>query len=200
MKPDPHFPPIASSRLLLPSMSLDVMDALQKGDRIGAGRLMECDIPADVSLDQLPLAMRLEQLRDDASVQPWLLRGMVERGTGTMIGHIGFHTPPRPEYLANIAPDGVELGYTTFPGFRRRGFATEASLALMFWAFSQHGQCCFVLSVSPQNLASTAMAGSLGFAACGSHVDDEDGVEIEFVRRFETWPADWKGKMATSTF
>jgi len=190
------YPPILSSRLILPSMSLDVMDALQNGDRIGAGRLMECDIPTDVSLDDLPLARRLEQLRVDASEQPWLLRGMVERRTGTMVGHIGFHTPPCPEYLAGIAPDGVELGYTTFPDFRRQGFATEASLALMFWAFSQHGQRCFVLSVSPQNFASTAMAGSLGFVTCGSHVDDEDGVEIEFVRRFETWPTDWKAKMA----
>jgi len=187
--------PIVSSRLILPSMGADAMNALLGGDTIGAGRLLACVIPADALLDQMPLAMRLEQLRRDAAAQPWLLRAMVERRTGTMVGHIGFHTPPRPEYLASIAADGVELGYTTYPGYRRQGFATEASLALMFWAFSQHGQCCFVLSVSPRNIASTAMAESLGFVARGSHVDDIDGEEIEFVRRFENWPADWKEKM-----
>jgi RimJ/RimL family protein N-acetyltransferase len=189
-------PPIVSSRLILPSMSADVMNALLSRDRIGAGRLLECDIPENIPLDRLPLANRLEQIRGDASAQPWLLRAMVERRTGLMVGHIGFHTPPRPDYLAGIAADGIELGYTTYARFRRQGFATEASLALMFWAFSQHGQRCFVLSVSPQNFASTAMAESLGFVKCGSHVDDEDGVEIEFVKRFETWPADWEGKMA----
>ena len=187
-------PPIVSSRLILPSMSADVMNALLSGDTIRAGRLMECDIPADALLDRMPLAMRLEQLRRDAAAQPWLLRAMVERRTGTMVGHIGFHTPPRPDYLADIAADGVELGYTTYPRFRRQGFATEASLALMSWAFSRHGQRCFVLSVSPANVASMAMAKALGFAACGSHVDDIDGEEIEFARRFETWPADWKDK------
>jgi hypothetical protein len=74
-------------------------------------------------------------------------------------------------------------------------YATKASLALMHWAYSYHGQSCFLLSISPQNLASTAMAGSLGFAACGSHVDDEDGLEIDYVRRFERWPPEWLAKM-----
>jgi ribosomal-protein-alanine N-acetyltransferase len=135
------------------------------------------------------------KIRGDASVRPWLVRAMVERGTGMMVGHIGFHSPPRPEYLAGIAADGVELGYTTFSQFRRRGFATEAILALMRWAFVEHGQRCFVLSVSPANVASTAMAESLGFVKCGSHVDDVDGVGIEYVRRFESWPGDWEGRM-----
>ncbi len=137
---------------------------------------MGCEIPGDVSFDVLPLAMWAEKIRGDALVRPWLVRGMVERRTGMMVGHIGFHTAPRAEYLAGIAADGVELGYTVFSQFRRRGFATEASLALMHWAFSEHGQRCFVLSVSPTNIASTAIAESLGFVKCGSHFDEVDGV------------------------
>ena len=121
---------------------------------------------------------------------------MIDRVSGTLLGHIGFHTPPRPEYLATTAPDAVELGYTVHAPFRRQGYATEAALALMHWAYSLHGQCCFFLSISPQNLASTAMAQSLGFVKCGSHIDDEDGLEIEYVRRFELWPAEWLAKVA----
>jgi [ribosomal protein S5]-alanine N-acetyltransferase len=178
--------PIISNRLILSSMSPEVMNALLSGDRITAGRLLECEIPADAALERLPWANWLKQISGNAAAQPWLIRAMVERKSGMMIGHIGFHTPPRPEYLAGIAADGIEMGYTIFPRFRRQGFATEASLVLMHWAFSQHGQRCFVLSVSPENVASTAMAASLGFVACGSHVDEEDGLEIEFVRRFES--------------
>ncbi len=188
--------PVESHRLVLRSMGAPVLEALLAGERLVADRLLECTIPCDLPLGSMPLAMRLDQLRRDPSVQPWLLRAMVDRVSGTLVGHIGFHAPPRPEYLATIAPDAVELGYFVHTPFRRQGYATEALLALMHWAYSLHGQRCFLLSISPQNLASTAMAESLGFAACGSHIDDEDGLEIEYVRRFELWPPEWLTKMA----
>jgi hypothetical protein len=37
-------------------------------------------------------------------------------------------------------------------------------------------------------------AQSLGFATCGSHIDDEDGLEIDNLRRFERWPPEWLAK------
>jgi [ribosomal protein S5]-alanine N-acetyltransferase len=188
--------PVESRRLVLRSMGAPILEALLAGQRSAAARLLECDIPGDLPLESMPLARRLDQLRRDSSVQPWLLRAMVDRVSGTLLGHIGFHSPPRPEYLATIAPDAVELGYTVHAPYRRQGYATEAVLALMHWAYSLHGQRCFFLSISPQNLASTAMAQSLGFAKCGSHIDDEDGLEIEYVRRFELWPPEWHAKAA----
>jgi ribosomal-protein-alanine N-acetyltransferase len=182
---------IESSRLWLVSMGTPVLEALLADDRITAERLLGCRIPADYPLERMPVALRLKQLRADPSEEPWLLRAMVDRDSETMIGHIGFHAPPHGEYLAEIAPDGVEIGYTVHLPFRRQGYAKEAVLALMHWAFSRHEQRCFVLFVSPQNFPSTAMAESLGFAKCGSNVDDIDGVETIFVRRFEKWPVEW---------
>jgi ribosomal-protein-alanine N-acetyltransferase len=187
-------PPIESRRLSLRSMGVTVMEALLVGDRIGAGRMLECKIPDDLPLQDLPLAMRLGQVRRDPTELRWLLRASVERASETMIGHFNFHTPPRPAYLATIAPDAVELGYSIHEPFRRRGFATEAALAMMHWAYAEHGQRCFFLSISPHNVASTNMACALGFIQCGSHIDDEDGLEIEYLRRFDEWPADWRAK------
>jgi RimJ/RimL family protein N-acetyltransferase len=180
-------------------MDAPVLEALLAGDRVAAARLLECGIPFDIPLEGMPLARRLDQLRLDSSVLPWLLRAMVDRDSGTLVGHIGFHSPPRPQYLSTIAPDAVELGYTVHAPFRRQGYATEAALALMHWAYSLHDQRCFFLSISPQNVASTAMAQSLGFAQCGSHIDEEDGLEMEYVRRFQTWPCGWHAKAAGST-
>src|SRR5262245_41585576 len=182
-------------RLSLRSISVAVLEALLAGDRGAAMRLLECEIPGDLPLDGMPLALRLDQIRRDPSVQPWLLPAMVERGLGLMVGHIGFHTPPHPPYLAAIAPHAVELGYTVHAPFRRRGYATEAMLTLMHWAYSAHGQRCFFLSISPQNLPSTAMAQALGFIRCGSHLDEEDGLEMEYVRRIDAWPEDWRAKL-----
>lgn len=184
------FPPIESRRLVLRSLGVAEIERLLANDRIGGGRLLECHIAEEIPLHEMPLAMRLDQLRQDATVQPWLLRAIIARETRTMIGHIGFHSPPRPAYLATIAPDAVELGYSVHEPFRRQGYATEAALALMHWAYAEHGQRCFFLSIAPQNVASTKMAMRLGFTQCGSHIDDEDGLEIEYVRHFDEWPAE----------
>ena len=92
---------------------------------------------------------RLEQLREDPTLQPWLLRAIVLRSESTMVGHVGFHARPGEKYLDELAPGGVELGYTVFERWRRCGYASEASEGLMDWAHRQHGVTRFVVSVRP---------------------------------------------------
>lgn len=182
---------IESRRLSLRTLGMPVLETLLAGERGAAERLLDCQIPADLPLDEMPLARRLAQLQQHADHEPWLLRGIVQRTANLLIGHIGFHTPPGPEYLSAIAPDGVEFGYSVHQPFRRQGFAREAALAVMHWAYTNHGQRTFVLSIGPQNEPSTNLAHSLGFIPCGSHIDEEDGLEIEYLLRLEHWPSDW---------
>lgn len=113
---------------------------------------------------------------------------MVSRVESTMIGQIGFHTRPGPEYLATLSPGGVELGYTVFEAWRRQGYAREAAEGLMDWAHRSHGVTRFVVSISPTNRASLALASRLAFARIGSHVDEEDGPEDIFERRIAARP------------
>ena len=128
-------------------------------------------------------ALRLRQFERGATSQPWLPRAVTFRGSGQMVGYIGFHTPPAPDYLKDLCPRGVEFGYTVFPAFRRQRVAWEASRALIQWASREHGVSSFVVSVSPSNLASLALISKMGFRRIGSHLDDEDGPEdiFEFV-------------------
>jgi RimJ/RimL family protein N-acetyltransferase len=100
-----------------------------------------------------------------------------------MLGHIGFHTRPGEKYLEELAPGGVELGYTVFERERRQGYAREAAEGLMEWAHRLHGVTRFIVSISPANLASLELARRLGFRRIGSHVDEEDGPEDIFERR-----------------
>ena len=109
----------------------------------------------------------------------------------TMCGRIGFHSEPGPEDLRNVAADGVELGYEIGESFRRRGIGKEAALALMKWAYEEHDQRCFVLSINPGNIPSLGMARSMGFREIGSHIDEEDGLELYFERRLRYWPGEW---------
>jgi RimJ/RimL family protein N-acetyltransferase len=106
-----------------------------------------------------------------------------------MVGHIGFHTAPGASYLKDWAPAEVEFGYTVSSAHRRRGYAREASLALMQWACQVHGVTEFLISVGRENSASRALAAALGFSKVGSHVDEVDGVEDVFTRSCAGWTA-----------
>jgi len=148
-----------------------------------AGDIVDAESQIDVSLPKgwpdisSILEMRLKQLESDPDLMPWLLRAIALRESREMVGHIGFHSSPGADYLREWSPGGVEYGLTVFPSHRRRGYAREASLALMQWARDCHGVTSFVVTVSPTNVASQALMADLGFARSGSHVDEIDGLE-----------------------
>ena len=77
--------------------------------------------------------------------------------------------------------DAVELGYTVFPPFRARGFATEAVIGLIGWAHRSAGIDNFVVSIAPDNEPSRAIAARLGFRRVGEHTDEFDGFEEVFL-------------------
>lgn len=172
---------IVTDRISLIPMTPGFLRACIEGDLREAQRRIQLSLPhgwpdiADV------LALRLGQLEADPALQPWLLRAIALRATGEMIGHIGFHTAPGASYLGAWSPDGVEFGFTIFPPHRRRGYAREASAALMRWASEVHGVRSFVATVSPGNIASQALVSALGFVRVGSHADEVDAIEEVFV-------------------
>lgn len=132
------------------------------------------------------LELRLSQLEVNAGLQPWLLRAIIMREQGIMVGDIGFHTAPGAEYLAELSPGGVEFGFGVLEPWRRRGIAMEASEALMRSAREVHQVKRFVLCISPDNLPSLGVAAKLGFRKIGSPVDEHDGPEDIFEKSDES--------------
>ena len=176
--------PIASQRLTLVPLTPDFLEAALQGDLVYAARLIGATVPDAATSSDSTYAMRLRQLRDDPLLQPWLLRAIILRETGTMIGRIGFHDAPDAKYLRDYAPGGLELGYEIYPAFRRQGYASEACRALMDWAHHAGGVNRFVVSVSPHNVASLAMAEQFGYRRVGQHMDEEDGEEYIFMLEY----------------
>jgi RimJ/RimL family protein N-acetyltransferase len=168
---------ITSERLELVPLPVAFLQASLDRDYAAAERLLGLSIPADWFEGERRIRRRLEQLQHDPSLQPWLIRAIGLRQKRQMVGHIGFHTKPGPEYLRDIAPDGVEFGYTVYEPFRRQGYAREACEALMKWAHEAEGVREFVVSISPENIASRRLAEGFGFEQVGSHMDEEDGLE-----------------------
>lgn len=182
---------LRSPRLDLISMEPAVLEALLADDYMQAAQIGGYHIPDDLMLRKSMLQRRWRQVQVNPDLQPWLLRAIVIRKTRTMCGRIGFHSKPGPDDLQDIAADGVEIGYATGERFRRQGYAKEAAITLMRWAFENHQQRCFILSIAPDNKASLAMARSMGFREIGSHMDEEDGLELYFERRLKSWPDEW---------
>jgi len=171
---------IATARLDVLPLTPDFLLSTAEGNRALAATQLNATIPADWFECGEFAAMRHWQVQTGATSPPWLPRAIVLRATGAMVGFIGFHTPPRPAYLQPFSPEGVEFGYTVFPEHRRRGYAREASRALIDWAHTTHGITHFVVSVSPANPASLGLIAQMGFRHIGSHIDEEDGPEDIF--------------------
>jgi ribosomal-protein-alanine N-acetyltransferase len=168
---------IETPRLILRTLPLPALAALAGGDRAQASRLTQCDLGGFPD-DQLSIAaIRLKDIGDDPDYLPWSLRVMALKPSLRFVGYINFHSKPNADYLKDLAPGAVEMGYFVLPEFRRQGLAEEAALGMMDWATRTHGVARFIISISPQNAPSVAMARKLGFARIGSHIDEEDGYE-----------------------
>lgn len=172
--------PIYSQRLELVSLGAPFLEALLGGSSGIAEGIGGFSLPRGWpdDHDRRFLELRLNQMNEDPGSQEWLVRAMVSSRDPLrpMIGHIGFHGPPR---------DGVlEMGYTVFSGYRRQGYAEEAALGIMRWALTEEGITRFRVSISPGNAPSLAMATKLGFQRKGEQMDPEDGLEYVFERDY----------------
>jgi RimJ/RimL family protein N-acetyltransferase len=173
---------ISTERLDLVCLTPALLRASLEGDFGYVERELDARLPEGWPPDPGVIRLRLDQLRGDPSLQPFVMRAMVLREEARVVGHIGFHSRPGPPYLDELAEGGIELGYTVYAPDRRRGFASEACTGLMDWAARVHGVRRFVVSIGPANRPSLALAKRLGFERVGSVVDESDGPEDVFVR------------------
>jgi RimJ/RimL family protein N-acetyltransferase len=176
--------PILSERLELVSFSPEFIDALLAERRRDAQAVGGFEVPEDWpdAHDRGFLALRLRQMQERPELQPWFVYGVVlPDGDRPLIGHAGFHGPPGVN--AVNAADAVEVGYSIFEPYRRRGYATEVVRALIGWASREHEIARFIASISPDNVPSLALVRRLGFKEIGAHWDEQDGEELEFELR-----------------
>jgi RimJ/RimL family protein N-acetyltransferase len=170
---------IALERLDLVLLSRACVEALVSGRRPQAETELRAAIPScwPDEHDVRFLCSRLERVERDPTVGEWLVRGVVLREAGALVGHAGFHGPPGVNGLRD--PEAVEIGYTVFPPFRGRGYAGETARGLVSWA-RERGVHRILASVAPTNEPSLAIVRGLGFVHVGEQWDEEDGLELVF--------------------
>jgi RimJ/RimL family protein N-acetyltransferase len=141
--------PLETPRLVLSPCSLELAEAL----------LADPEAWPDDELRGL-LELYLGWLRDDESVLgfgPWIV---TTRDGSDVVGSAGFLGPP------NDASE-VELGYGIVEQHRGRGYATEATTALVAWALVQPGVDRVAARLSVDNEPSTRVLEKTGFARSG---------------------------------
>ncbi|MEO6143420.1 MAG: GNAT family N-acetyltransferase [Dermatophilaceae bacterium] len=166
---------MSSDRLDLVPLTLELMEALLRGDLVSARRMVGYRIPPDwPQVLESVLRYRIPIAQAQPESLPLLLRAMVLRADPhVVVGRLGFHGPADNDGM-------LEIGYEVFPGFRRRGYAREAVVAMCRWAQQNPRVRRFRASVSPQNLASRNLVTTLGFIEVGSQWDEDDGEELVY--------------------
>jgi RimJ/RimL family protein N-acetyltransferase len=154
-----------------------VLEALLAGDLVAARTATGVALSDWFLSDEVTWLwrMRLDQIAIDPRAADWIVRAAVSVPDGLVIGAGGFHGPPDDAGM-------VEIGYSTDPAYRRRGYARAMVTALLRWAAAEPSVVTVRASISPDNAASLATIAGFGFTKVGEQWDDKDGTEFLFQR------------------
>lgn len=161
---------LSSQRLLLPPLSPEALVALMNNDRAAAEHAVGARFPASAIVPPL-MSDVLAFFHAIAAAGPksaaWGARAYIASNTREVVGMGGFTGPPD--------EDGqVTMGYSIYPQFQRRGYASEAARALADWAMRQPGVTRIQATIAPRNVASERVAAYAGMRRTEATEEDPD--------------------------
>ena len=170
---------LTTNRLELLPLTAEALDALIRGDgpelmtRTGA-RFPEPVVAPPLMGDALSF-MR-DRVRDAPDELGWWAWLVVSRARREAVGSVGLGGKPD-------ADGGVVLGYSIYPVFEGRGYATEAARALVAWALGQAGVASVRATIPPGHTPSLRVADKLDMRQVGTAQDEEVGEVLVFEAR-----------------
>jgi RimJ/RimL family protein N-acetyltransferase len=183
--------PIRSRRLSLVALTAELL-ALMSGDADG-DRPFDWPVWWPDETDRRHIRVWQDRAAAAERNVAWGPRAVVDTDHH-MIGHAGFHLPPRPlaealedpTFVGQREPgvDGaVEIGYTIFPNQRGRGYATEAVTALIDWAARTSEVRVVLAAIDCGNDASVRVLERVGgFLELGTCRSDNGEIEVVYRR------------------
>lgn len=160
---------LTTERLELVPFAAEAITALLAGDRARLFALTGYEFPQPLGPPPL-MEELLPQVRDRLVADPaslgWWTWLAVERSSRRVTGALGFGGPPDAE-------GAVMIGYATYPGATRRGYASEATEALISWALTQPGVRRVCATIPPDNLPARRVAEKVGMRVAGTVWEEE---------------------------
>lgn len=167
---------MTAPQVRLPLLSPLALEALVRGDLAAASQAAGVALPDWFPEQELLWTLRFGQVIGEPGHAPWLTRVVVDDATGAAVGLAGFHGPPDERGM-------VEVGYEISPEQRRRGYGRAAVLWLIDYA-RDHGATVLRAAVAPDNAPSLGLIAGLGLVQVGEQIDEIDGLELVFERKF----------------
>jgi len=156
-------------------LSPAALTALIEGDLAAAGAAAGHPLSEYLVSESWLWEIRREQIERDPASADWIARAVVAEPEGVVVGHGGFHGPPDENGT-------VEVAYSVDPAYRRRGYAKAILRALLERADADPAVRMVRASISPLNAGSLATIAGFGFTKAGEQWDQEDGLELVFLR------------------
>lgn len=160
---------LTTPRLRLVPFISEAIGALLAGDEARLRAVTGFSFPTPLRppplMDEL-LPMVRERLVAEPTTLGWWTWLAVERDTQRVTGALGFGGPPDIE-------GAVMIGYSTYPGAARHGYASEATRALVDWALTQPGVRRVCASIPPDNVAARRVAEKVGMSVVGTVWEEE---------------------------
>lgn len=123
--------------------------------------------------DAGPLPHRIPRIRAQPELAKYLLRMVVLRDLGEIIGSAGFHAAPDESGM-------IEIGLGIVPACQGQGYAQEALRGMWDWVAADPLVQTLRYTVGPENGPSQAIIKKFGFHYVGQQIDEEDGPEDIF--------------------
>ncbi len=155
---------LVTKRLNLIPFKQELVQAAMRGDDELAKVLGIKILPNSLDREEFNFRESLPGLSDILDKYPlqrkWGWGSLViHRADNTLIGHVMLKIIPD----ATGSPTGsLELGYFIIPAYRRQGYGTEATKAMMDWAFSQPKVDTMTAGCDADNTASQRLLGKIG--------------------------------------
>jgi ribosomal-protein-alanine N-acetyltransferase len=152
---------LRTERLTLVALTPELARAaLEDGAKLG--RMLGGRVPVTwPGADFVRMLPRIAQGSERAASGAEPTRLIVHTADRVLIGESGFHGPP--DQLGT-----VEVGYSIVPAYRGRGFASEATRALIDQAFTRPDICRITAACLDDNAASLKVLKSLGMKFVGA--------------------------------
>jgi len=145
---------IETERLFLQCLMPEEIESIISGDFERVSLLTGVHFPPDDPKLGIDWSWHLMALRADCNQIAWRVRMIVERSSSTVVGSINLKGQP-------IDGD-VEIGWGLREDARGKGYATEASAAVVHWVGQQPGVRSISATVPDDNYPSQRVAASLG--------------------------------------
>ena len=166
-----------SERLRLPLFTGELLERYLAGDTAAAESALGVRLPPWLIENEWLMRVRVQQIREDPSSEPWLLRPIALAAPDPVaIGMFNFHGPPDDLGFA-------EIGYGLEPEYRGQGYAIEAVRAMLDWAVAEYDVQRFRAAIAPDNVRSTNLVTKLGMTRVGAQWDELDGLELLYAVR-----------------